>query len=707
MSAMDAELSDAPTQERDTFVIHALLQRLGSKNTYNEVKEAVSASPREATIDWASDAISGFGFICNSGIAKLSEISAGLCPALLIGKEGDLAILENVRGDDFTIFDGNTRKKRKLNKAEFKQWYSGQLLVAQPELEGHKTVKARLKALSPLKTLGTARFSWIAIAALLSNILGLSTSLFVMVVYDRVLPNQATQSLYALAIGVGFAVLFDTLLKGARSRIVERASVGADIAVNEDIFEQFIEVSNTKDRKSVGELASVMRDFEVYRDFMSSATILTLIDLPFVLVFVGVIYIIGGPLFLIPLICIPVILILILAVQPLLVRNSAAVSASAQSRQSLLVEVLGGLDALRVNGAFALMKRKFLTQSNFYAKASHQAKSYAQINGNTITIIQQISQVAIIVYGFHLFGDQVITMGAIIATVILSGRALGPLAKVGQTLGRANAAFVARGNLKRFLSAARTQSDGSGSAIRNTQNVAVEISSATLRLSEMGRPLFNGLNLSIKRGEKVAIVGRTGSGKTSLVKMIVGLLKPETGSVIINGSDIRQYPRADLFRAIGTVFQEPWLFAGTLRDNVGLGQDDCSEERILECLKAAGADFVGDGTTAALEFAIQDQGSNLSGGQKQAVMMARALAFKPALLLLDEPTSAMDGLTEANVIKHLSEHLADRTLVIVTHKMPVVAMCDRVIVMDQGRIVGDGTKDAYFELLKKQAEKKN
>ena len=707
MTAVEAAEVAAPSHVRDDFVVHALLQRLGSKNTYNEVKEAVSSSPREATIEWASDAISGFGFICNSGSVKVPEITAELCPSLLLGKKGDLAILENVRGDEFTIFDGNKRKKRKLNKAEFKQWYSGQLLYAQPELEGHKTVKARLKALSPLKTLGTARFAWIAVAALLSNILGLSTSLFVMVVYDRVLPNQATQSLYALAIGVGFAVLFDTLLKGARSRIVERASVGADIAVNEDIFEQFIEVSNTKDRKSVGELASVMRDFEVYRDFMSSATILTLIDLPFVLVFVGVIYIIGGPLFLIPLICIPVILILILAVQPLLVRNSAAVSESAQSRQSLLVEVLGGLDALRVNGAFALMKRKFLTQSNFYAKASHQAKSYAQINGNTITIIQQISQVAIIVYGFHLFADQVITMGAIIATVILSGRALGPLAKVGQTLGRANAAFVARGNLKRFLSAARTHSDGVGSAIRNTQDVAVEISGATLRLSEMGRPLFNSLNLSIKKGEKVAIVGRTGSGKTSLVKMIVGLLKPEAGSVTINGSDIRQYPRADLFRAIGTVFQEPWLFAGTLRDNVGLGQDDCSEEHILGCLKAAGADFVGDGTTAALEFAIQDQGSNLSGGQKQAVMMARALAFKPALLLFDEPTSAMDGLTEANVIKHLSEQLDDRTLVIVTHKMPVVAMCDRVIVMDGGKFVGDGTKDAYFELLRKQSENKN
>ena len=706
MTAVEPQDSGNSTDVRDAFTLHAFLKRLGSKNTYNEVKEAVSSSPRADVMDWSSDAISGFGFICNSGTAKVSDLSPALCPSLLLGKEGELAILEDVRAEQFIIFDGKTRKKRKLTKKEFKEWYSGKLLFAQPALEEHKTVKSRLKALSPLKTLGTTRFSWIAVAALLSNILGLATSLFVMVVYDRVLPNQATQSLYALAIGVGVAILFDTLLKGARSRIVERASVTADIAVNEDIFEQFIEVSNTKDRKSVGELASVMRDFEVYRDFMSSATILTLIDLPFVLVFVLVIYMIGGPLFIVPLICIPVILILILAVQPLLVRNSTAVSASAQSRQSLLVEVLGGLDALRVNGAFALMKRKFLTQSNFYAKASHQAKTYAQINGNTITIIQQISQVAIIVYGFHLFADQVITMGAIIATVILSGRALGPLAKVGQTLGRANAAYVARGNLKRFLSAARMQSDGTGSAIKNTNDGAVEVSSATMRLSEMGRPLFNGLNLSIKKGEKVAIVGRTGSGKTSLIKLIVGLLAPEAGSVMINGSDIRQYPRADLFRSVGTVFQEPWLFTGSLRDNVALGQDDCSDEHILECLKAVGADFVGEGTTADLEFAIQDQGSNLSGGQKQAVMLARALAFKPSLLLLDEPTSAMDGLTESHVIAHFSKQLTDQTLVIVTHKMPVVAMCDRVIVMDQGKIVGDGTKDAYFELLNKNARKK-
>jgi len=702
----DTDIIEAERPTRDALIIYALLGRLGRKCTKNEVMEAVSSSAVENPLGWAADAISGFGFLCNSGNVKISAITSSILPALALGKNGQLIILEEIQEDRFSVYDSQNTEKKHLTKKEFEDWYSGQLINAQPALEDHNTIKERLKALSPLRTLGTARFLWVAVAALLSNVLGLSTSLFIMVVYDRVLPNQAIDSLYGLAIGVGIAILFDTILKGARSRIVARASVRADIAVNEDIFEQFVEVSNTKDRKSVGELSTVMRDFEVFREFMSSATILTLVDLPFVLVFVGVIYLIGGPLFIVPLICIPTILIIILAVQPILARNSAAVSASATSRQGLLVEILGGLEPLRANGAFAFMKRKFQTQSNFYAKANHQAKSYAEINGNIIQIVQQVAQVAIIVYGFHLFADQIITMGSIIAVVILSGRALGPLAKVGQTLGRANAAYVARGNLTRFLSAPRMRNSGATSMITNTENSAIELHNVTLRLSEMGRPLLNGFNLTIKKGEKVAIVGRTGSGKTSLIKVIIGLLTPETGSIMISGSDVRQYARADLFRKVGTVFQESWLFSGTIRDNVAMGQDDCSEQNIVDCLRAAGANFIGEGTSADLDFLIQDQGSNLSGGQRQSIMMARALAFNPDIFLFDEPTSAMDGLTESEVIASLSSNLGNKTLLVVTHKMPVVAMCDRVLVMDNGKLVGDGTKDAYFELLQKQLQQK-
>ena len=490
--------AEAPT--RDALIVYALLSRLGKKCTKNEVLEAVSSSAAESQLGWAADALSGFGFLCNTGDVKFSAINSSILPALALGKNGQLIILEEIQKDRISVYDSQNTEKKYLSEKEFKDWYSGQFMTAQPALEDHKTIKERLKALSPLRTLGTSRFMWVAVAALLSNVLGLSTSLFIMVVYDRVLPNQAIDSLYGLAIGVGIAILFDTILKGARSRIVARASVRADIAVNEDIFEQFVEVSNTKDRKSVGELSTVMRDFEVFREFMSSATILTLVDLPFVLVFVGVIYLIGGPLFIVPLICIPTILIIILAVQPILARNSKAVSASATSRQGLLVEILGGLEPLRANGAFAFMKRKFQTQSNFYAKASHQAKTYAEINGNIIQIVQQVAQVAIIVYGFHLFADQIITMGSIIAVVILSGRALGPLAKVGQTLGRANAAYVARGNLIRFLSAPRMRNSGATSMTASVQNSAIELHNVTLKLSELGRPLLNGFNLSIKKG---------------------------------------------------------------------------------------------------------------------------------------------------------------------------------------------------------------
>ena len=250
--------ADEPT--RDALIVYALLSRLGKKCTKNEVLEAVSASAADDQIGWATDAISGFGFLCNTGNVKFSAINSSILPALALGKNGQLIILEEIQEDRISVYNSQNTEKKYFTEKEFKDWFSGQLIYAEPALEDSKTIKERLKALSPLRTLGTARFLWVAVAALLSNILGLSTSLFIMVVYDRVLPNQAIDSLYGLAIGVGIAILFDTILKGARSRIVARASVRADIAVNEDIFEQFVEVSNTKDRKSVGELSTVMRD---------------------------------------------------------------------------------------------------------------------------------------------------------------------------------------------------------------------------------------------------------------------------------------------------------------------------------------------------------------------------------------------------------------------------------------------------------------
>ena len=559
--------------------------------------------------------------------------------------------------------------------------------------------------ISPLGVIGSTAFFWIAIAALFSNILGLSTSLFIMVVYDRVLPNEATSSLYALAAGVILAITFDILLKRARTRIVERSTVNSDQTINQNIFDEFIESGGTKEQKPIGELASIMRDVEMYRDFMSSATILTLIDIPFAILFVGVIYLIGGPLCLVPLICIPLIVILILSVQPLLAKNSVTVSNSSQTRQGLLVEILSGLSELRVNGAFSIMRRKFLTKSDEYTKASQKAKSYAQVNENIINVIQQGSQVAVIVYGFHLFVSQDITMGAIIATVILSGRAIAPLAKVGQTLGRLNTALHARKNLIDFLTSPRL-SPNEKEAINSVSSAAIDIVNTTLNLSEFGRPIFNELSIKINKGEKVAIVGRSGSGKTTLVKMMLGLLKPETGTVLINGKDIRQYSRTHLFQTVGAVFQDPWLFSGTLRENVGLGHDLCDDRIIKDCLIDMGGIFGQSEESVDLDINISDQGKNLSGGQKQSVTLARALAFDPGILLLDEPTSGMDVKTEGFVIEGLKQTCKDKTLVVVTHKIALVSLCERVVVVEQGKIIWDDTIEKYIQLIN-QAKAKN
>ncbi len=559
--------------------------------------------------------------------------------------------------------------------------------------------------ISPLGVIGSTAFFWIAIAALFSNILGLSTSLFIMVVYDRVLPNEATSSLYALAAGVILAITFDILLKRARTRIVERSTVNSDQTINQNIFDEFIESGGTKEQKPIGELASIMRDVEMYRDFMSSATILTLIDIPFAILFVGVIYLIGGPLCLVPLICIPLIVILILSVQPFLAKNSVTVSNSSQTRQGLLVEILSGLSELRVNGAFSIMRRKFLTKSDEYTKASQKAKSYAQVNENIINVIQQGSQVAVIVYGFHLFVSQDITMGAIIATVILSGRAIAPLAKVGQTLGRLNTALHARKNLIDFLTSPRL-SPNEKEAISSVSGAAIDIVNTTLNLSEFGRPIFNELSIKVNKGEKVAIVGRSGSGKTTLVKMMLGLLKPETGTVLINGKDIRQYSRTHLFQTVGAVFQDPWLFSGTLRENVGLGHDLCDDRIIKDCLINMGGIFGQSEESVDLDINISDQGKNLSGGQKQSVTLARALAFDPGILLLDEPTSGMDVKTEGFVIEGLKQTSKDKTLVVVTHKIALVSLCERVIVVEQGKIIWDDTIQKYIQLIN-QAKAKN
>ena len=375
-----------------------------------------------------------------------------------------------------------------------------------------------------------------------------------------------------------------------------------------------------------------------------------------------------------------------------------------QSKQGLLVEILSGLDALRVNGAYSLLKKKFNAQADDFSKASNSAKRFNQISGNFVTIVQQIAQVAIIVYGFHLFVDQKISMGAIIATIILSGKTLGPLAKMAQTLGRANSAYVARNNLVEFFSQQRRERFNKVAIESVNKSAVIDIRNASVKLSKDSKPLFTSLALTVQKGEKIAIIGRSGAGKTSLLRTISGLLEPETGSVQINGDEASSIPRDELFKNVGVVLQDSWLFAGTIRENLTLGYEEFDDESIVSALSKAGAHFLGENKNEMLEFPILDRGSNLSGGQKQVLCVARALLQQPSVLLLDEATSAMDAQMEASLLKNLDENKSDLTIIAVTHKPTVMNICSRVILLDQGKIVWDGKLNDYKALVAKKKQ---
>ena len=695
MSSADVENF---TQLRDT--LYRVLKRSGFKGSKNQVSEKINTFANYiGTALFFREIFSSLGFALHE--VKNQELENAFKTQSLFLQTNDHQALEfKYKGNsEISIKNSAGSKFTSYGLAELgrENLIAYKVISVAEEL---KETRNRLTKLNPIRTLGTFRLFWVSIAALFSNVLALASSIFIMVVYDRVIPNQATESLYALAIGVAIAILFDSLLRGAKSGIINRATEGSDLVVNEEIYNQFVELSGAENKRSVGELSTVVRDLEVYRDFMSTATLLALIDLPFILIFIYVISLISGPLYLIPLIAVPIVLVSVLVAQPVISKISRTASRTSQSRQSVLMEILGGLAPLRASGAFAIMKRKFMQTSADNMVAVNRSKNVAGFNSGFMQAVQQLAQVAIIVYGFHLFVQQQITMGAIIATVILSGKAMAPLARLGQTMSRMGAALVARKNILTFLSLPRNATVSQSDTFANYSDAEIEISNVTLRLDENSVPLFSNLNLKIHPGEKVAIIGPTGAGKSTVINLLSGLVAPEIGSVQLKGRDLRTINRADFFKTVGVVFQEPWLFSGSLRENIAMGFEDVTDEQIIQSIKLTGASVSNSEPSEILDGAILSQGKNLSGGQKQSIAMSRAVLFEQDILLLDEPTSAMDQMMEDRLIKNFSEFLGERTLVLVTHKPTMLRLCNRVVVIEGGQIKFDDTKENYMNLVK-------
>ena len=640
----------------------------------------------------------GFSVRCVSAFKFKDQINE--VGNLVLDSDGNLGTIFK-KSSKITIHFMNRFQEHDLeNVAELKDYTCIQVVK---EFEEEKNIKQRLKYLNFFKSVGGPKFFAIAVASTFSNILGLVSSIYIMVVYDRVLPNQAEHSLYALSIGVGVAVLFDIALKFIRSTFIEIANTSSQNNVTDELFEQYVEHVNVSNSKSTSALASISRDYDNYREFISSATITALIDFPFIFVFIAVMYYISGPLFLVPLIAVPILLLAIVLSQPMLLSLSRKLSSANQSKQSNLLEILGGLDEIRVNGGYSVMKRRFVTGSITQAELAARSKKISEFNGNLIATTQQLAQVAIIVYGYHLFVKNEITMGAIIASVIISGKTLQPLAKIAQTLSKTNGAITAYHNVKEFLSLPRFRKASDTNAMVAEGRPLLEFSNVTFRYSENSAPIFQDLSLVIRNGEKVAVLGRNGAGKSTLIKLAAGILRAETGNILVSGVSVNGIERAEAKSQFALVNQNPWIFSGTLRDNITMGHDVYSDDEILRALVSSGLPDSG-GVEGLLDLKINDYGSNLSGGQKQTLSIARVLLNRPKVILFDEPTSALDKQTEKTFLTNFSQDYQTTAAIFVTHKPDVVMSCSRVIVLESGKIVWDGSRESYFAMIKKRQQ---
>lgn len=542
-----------------------------------------------------------------------------------------------------------------------------------------------------------------AIGAVLINVLALASIFFTMNVYDRVVPNQAFITLWSLAIGVVVAMLFEALARFVRAHLLDLAGKKADLVLGTMLFRKALSIRMEHKPASSGSFANQLREFESVRDFATSATLATLSDLPFVLLFVGVIFAVGGPLGWVPMLLIPLILIISVGIQWPLARTMKENLRESSLKQGVLIESIEGLETLKAVGGEAYMQRRWETFSALAASTSMKSRELSSMASGTVAFFQQIQTVVLIVIGVYLIDAGDLTMGALIATVMLAGRATAPLSQVVGLALRYQQAKAAMSSLNSLM------------AMPVDRDITREYLpkptiSGQLNLKDVGfaypappmkpnPPVLQGINLSIQPGERVAILGRIGSGKSTLLRVMARLYLPVSGQMFTDGLDVNQIDPADWRKAVGYVGQEARLFFGTLRENVMIGRPEATAEEFLRVLRLTGLDHVAGRHPQGINLPIGEMGDGLSGGQRQLVSLARSLLARPSLLLLDEPTSAMDGQTEAQFIEHLKRATEGQTLVVVTHRPSLLSLVDRIIIVDDGKITADGPKDKILEAL--------
>ena len=537
------------------------------------------------------------------------------------------------------------------------------------------------------------------IATFLVNLFALVIGFFVMVVYDRIIPSNALTSLIGLFVGASFIILLRYALELLKTYFLDFAGQTIERKTSENVFDKIMRYDLLRAPKSNGSVAALVKDFETFQQFFTSVTILLLIDIPFMFLFLYAIYAIGGPLVYVPLLIIPLVAFVGLVIQPFLKKMAKNTIEGGEAKQTVLLETLQNIETVKSISGAQKLRQRWLKAVDQQADVNVKTKFYNQIATSFSSSALMFNQIMIVSYGVILIGEGTLSMGGLIGAMIISGRALAPVGQISQVLGRLNVSMECYKRIDEFMQVTNREEITREYVERSTLEGPITTKNMTFRYPESQTKLFDNLNLEIKEGEKVAVLGKIGSGKSSLVRILLGLYLSDDGLVMVGGTNVNQIRPEDIRKNFGVVHQNVALFSGTVRENITLGVDKFDDDELVKISKIAGVDDWLGKLPNGFDYKLSEGGKELSGGQRQTVALARALMRKPHYLLFDEPTANMDTGTEQQVLTGLKSYLSNETVLIVTHRMAPLTLVDRIIVLDSGRVAVDGPKDLVIQKL--------
>lgn len=646
---------------------------------------------------------------CTTRIVRrgLANIPQDLLPAILLLKNNRACVLLQQDGSgQCLVHYPESGSPTEVELQDLEADYSGMMCFVRPQFRFE--ARAKQEGMAPR----SSHWFWAVVldnqrlyrdallAAVLINVFALAMPLFSMNVYDRVLPNNAVETLWVLAVGILLVLVFNFILTTARAYVVDTASKRVDVKLSAQIMERVLDLRMENRPASVGAFAANLRSFESVRDFIASASLTTLVDLPFVLLFVLVLGWISPWMMIPAVVAIVLVLLVSFIAQARMEKLTLQTFQAASQRNALLVESLTNLEAVKSLNAQSGVQRQWEQSTQFIAYVGGKIKLISSVTVNFVQTMQQVITVAVVAIGVYLAQDASISMGGIIAASMIAGRCLAPLGQVAGLMMQFHNARTSLNSIDNYMKMPVEHGAEQEYVARPQLRGDIEFRQVSFSYPGSEQVSLENLSFRIQAGERVGIIGRIGSGKSTLEKLILGLYQPTEGAVLIDGVDVRQIDPIDVRRAIGHVPQDPMLFYGSLKHNLLVGAPYASEEDMLHAARIAGVDEFVAQHPKGYDMTVGERGESLSGGQRQSIAVARALINDPPILLLDEPSSNLDNQSEAQLKQRLLAAAPGKTMVLVTHRTALLELVDRLIVMDAGRIMADGPKDQVIQALR-------